>query len=167
MAQRFKPIPLTTLLAGGFKLDQLLADPYQTFYSALVRHAQEADSILIAGYGFGDLHVNRAIRNRFERTYDDRSSPSVVILEKSRPERARTGRLEINQFWSYELTHTLRTTFSDGCENPSKNSSTIEDFIVEREFEQDCKTRVAIWHGGFREAVSDVDKIVEWLSKRL
>ena len=167
MAQRFKPIPLTTLLAGGFKLDQLLADPYQTFYSALVRHAQEADSILIAGYGFGDLHVNRAIRNRFERTYDDRSSPPVVILEKSRPERARTGRLEINQFWSYELTHTLRTTFSDGLPNPSANSSTIEDFIVEREFEQDCKTRVAIWHGGFREAVSDVDKIVEWLSKRL
>ena len=167
MAQGFKPIPLTTLLAGGFKLDQLLAEPYQTFHSALVRHAQEADSILIAGYGFGDLHVNRAIQNRFERTYDDRSSPQVVVLDKSRPERLHTGRLEINQFWSYELKHTLRTTFFDGRKYPSKNSSTVENFIANKKFEEDCKKRTAIWHGGFREANSAVDRIVEWLSRGL
>ena len=167
MAQQFRPIPLTTLIAGGFKLDQLLADPYQTFYSALIRHAQEADAILIAGYGFGDLHVNRAIQNRFERSYDDRSSPQVVVLEKSRSERFHTGRLEINQFWSYELKHTLKTTFSDGRGFPSENSSTVEDFIANREFETDCKERVAIWHGGFQEALSAVNKIVEWLSRGL
>ena len=167
MAQRFRPIPLTTLIAGGFKLDQLLADPYQTFYSALIRHAQEADSILIAGYGFGDLHVNRAIQNRFERNYDDRRIPQVVVLEKSCPERFHTGRLEINQFWSYELKHTLKTTFSDDRGYPSEDSSTVEDFIAKREFEMDRKDRVAIWHGGFREAVSAIDKMVEWLSRGL
>ena len=167
MAQRFRPIPLTTLIAGGFKLDQLLADPYQTFYSALIRHAQEADSILIAGYGFGDLHVNRAIQNRFERNYDDRRIPQVVVLEKSCSERFHTGRLEINQFWSYELKHTLKTTFSDDRGYPSEDSSTVEDFIAKREFEMDRKDRVAIWHGGFREAVSAIDKLVEWLSRGL
>ena len=164
MAQQFKPIPLTTLIAGGFKLDQLLADPYQTFYSALIRHVQEADSILIAGYGFGDLHVNRAIQNRFERTYDDRSSPQVVVLEKSHPERFYTGRLEINQFWSYELKHTLKTTFADDIGYPTENCSTVEHLIANGEFETDRKHRVAIWHGGFREAVSVIDKIIEWLS---
>ena len=167
MAQRFKPIPLTTLIAGGFKLDQLLAEPYQTFYSALVRHTQEADAILIAGYGFGDLHVNRTIQNRFERTYDHRTSPQVVILEKSRPDRFRTGRLEINQFWSYELKHTLKTTFSDGRGYPSENNSTVNDFIINKEFERDRKERVAIWHGGFREAITAVDNIVEWLLRGL
>ena len=167
MAQRFKPIPLTTLVAGGFKLNQLLAEPYQTFYSTLIRHAQEADSILIAGYGFGDLHVNRAIQNRFERTYDDRCIPRVVILEKSPPGRFHTERLEINQFWSYELKHTLKTTFSDGRRYPSENYSTVEDFIAKQEFETDSTDRVAIWHGGFREALSAVEEIVEWLSRGL
>ena len=109
MAQGFRPIPLTTLLAGGFKLDQLLAEPYQTFYSTLVRHVHEADAILIAGYGFGDLHVNRVLRNRFEGPDDDK--PQVVILEKSCPKRPRTARLEINKFWSWELKHTLNTSF--------------------------------------------------------
>ena len=167
MAQQFKPIPLTTLIAGGFKLDQILADPYQTFYSALIRHVQEADSILIAGYGFGDLHVNRTIQNRFERTYDDRSSPRVVVLEKSCPERFRTGRLEINQFWAYELKHTLKMTFSDGSAYPTEDSSTVEEFIAKEKFETDLMNRVGIWHGGFREALSAVDQIGEWLSMGL
>ena len=163
MAQKFKPIPLTTLIAGGFKLDQLLADPYQTLYSTLVRHTQEADSILIAGYGFGDLHVNRALVNRFTRSYDDGSSPRVVVLEKSSPGRSRTGRLEISEFWSYELRHTLRTTFSDGTVYPPKNNATVGNFIINGEFETDRMNRVAIWHGGFREALLAIDKIVEWL----
>ena len=167
MAQQFKPIPLTTLIAGGFKLDQLLADPYQTFYSTLIRHVQEADSILIAGYGFGDLHVNRAMENRFERTYDNRCSPQVVILEKSDPERLNTGCLEINQFWSYEMKHTFRTTFSNGSRYPSEKRSTVEDYIAKGKFETDSLNRVAIWHGGFQEALSAVDKIIEWLSRDL
>ncbi len=167
MAQRLKPIPLTTLIAGGFKLDQLVADPYQTLYSDLVRHVQEAASILIAGYGFGDLHVNRAIQNRFRRTYGDRSFPRVVVLEKSHPRRLRTGRLETDQFWSHELKHTLRTTFSDDGGYPSGISSKIDDVIANMQFETNRRNPVAIWHGDFLEAVSAADKIVDWLSVRV
>lgn len=58
MASEFKAIVPTTLIAGGFKLDQLLSDPPQTFHASLVRHAHEADAVLIVGYGFGDVHVN-------------------------------------------------------------------------------------------------------------
>ena len=167
MAQDFRPIPLTTLIAGGFKLDQLLADPYQTFYSTLVRHVHEADAILIAGYGFGDLHVNRALRNRFEGPGDDKPYPQVVILEKSCPHRYRTARLEIHEFWSSELRHTLNATFSDGSGYPSENDRTVSDFIERDKFETDKMNRVAIWHGGFRKAHYAVHKITGWLSKKL
>ena len=164
MAQDLRAAPLTTFIAGGSKLDQLLAEPYQTLYAALVRHAQEADALLIAGYGFGDLHVNRVLRNRFEGPdHDDRPHPQVVILEKSNPQRYRTARLEINQFWSWELRHTLNTTFSDGSGFPSEDSRTVKSFIEHEEFEKDNRRRVAIWHGGFREALSAVNKITEWL----
>lgn len=101
MAQDFRSIPLTTLIAGGFKLDQILTEPYQTLYSSLARHVHEASAILIVGYGFGDLHVNRAIQNRFElNDSDERPYPKTVVLEKSCPQRYRTGRLQIYQFWS-------------------------------------------------------------------
>ena len=166
MAQGFRPIPLTTLLAGGFKLDQLLAEPYQSFYSTLVRHVHEADAILIAGYGFGDLHVNRVLRNRFEGPEDDKPHPQVVILEKSCPHRYRTARLEIHEFWSWELRHTLNTTFSDGSGYPTKDTRTVSDYIEYKDFEKDRMNRVAIWHGGFREAFYAIHRIIEWLRRR-
>jgi len=54
-----KAFPTSTLIAGGFKLDQLLVAPFQSLYATLVRHAYEADAILIGGYGFSDPHINR------------------------------------------------------------------------------------------------------------
>ena len=73
-----KSLPKTTLIAGGHKLDQLLPEPFQTLYSVFVRHVQEADAILIGGYGFTDVHVNRTLRNRFQ---SGKPRVPVVILD--------------------------------------------------------------------------------------
>lgn len=166
MAQQFKPIPLTTLIAGGFKLDQLLGDPFQTFYSALVRHAQEADAILIAGYGFSDLHVNRVLRNRFEGLVNDRTFPQVLILEKSATNRLQTASLQSHDFWSYQLTHTLNTRFHIS-QNHLDRKLTVGEYIREHKFETDLKYRVSIWHGGFIEALNFLDKIAKRLLGQL
>lgn len=167
MSQDFRSMPLTTMIAGGFKLDQVMVDPYQTLFSTLVRHVHEADSILIAGYGFGDLHVNRVLRNRFERPmHGSRSYPRVVILEKSCPQRKRTACLETHQYWSRELRHTLKTSFRDGSALPKdRNVQTITEFIEQEKFETDIQNRVSIWHGGFQEGLSVVDKIIKRLSR--
>lgn len=168
MAQDFQSVPLTTLISGGNKLYQLLADPYQTFYAAFVRHVQEADAFLIAGYGFGDPHVNRVLRNRFERFDNGHiSRPPVVILDKSVPQRYRTARLEINEFWSRAVKQTLVTTFSDDSGWPSDDERNVSDYIERGELEIDKGNRVAIWHGGFLEALPAVNEVTEWLSMRL
>ncbi|MDE0045909.1 MAG: SIR2 family protein [bacterium] len=165
MAQDFRSIPLTTLISGGFKLDQILAEPYQTFYATLVRHIHEASAILIVGYGFGDLHVNRAIQNRFALSdCDARPHPKVAILEKSSPERYRTGRLEIHQFWSWQVKHTLQTSFHDGSKFQSEDERRIEELMEKGECEIDVKNRSAIWHGGVGKAFIAVDKFIEWLA---
>lgn len=165
MAQDFRPIPLTTLIAGGFKLDQILADPYQTFYAALVRHVHEADAILIAGYGFGDLHVNRVLRNRFERPANDVALPPVVVLEKSDPTKLQTASLQSHNFWAYQLTHTFNTKFRTTKEHLNRQL-TVVPFLQQHEFENSLLDRVAIWHGGFIEALGFFDKIANRLHGR-
>lgn len=166
MAQDFRAIPLTTLISGGFKLEQILTEPYQTLYSTFVRHVHEADAILIIGYGFGDLHVNRAIQNRFELpARDDRGYPKVVVLEKSCPQRYRTGRLEVYDFWSRQLKNTLKTSFHDGSKFQSADDRTVADLIRKGDYEVDTKNRVAIWHGGVCKAFSAIDRAIERLSR--
>ena len=164
MAQDFRSVPLTTLIAGGFKLDQLLADPYQTFYSALVRHVQDADAVLLAGYGFGDLHVNRALRSRFERPVDYTPAPHVVVLEKSPHGKPQTASRQSHDFWAYQLTHTLNTKF-ELTKRHLDRKLTVGPFVENGEFETDIRNQVAIWHGGFSEAMASVDKITTWLSR--
>jgi hypothetical protein len=74
-----RSFPKTTLIAGGFKLDQLLAEPFHSQYAILVKHVYAADAILIGGYGFADVHINRALRNRL-MTAGSRPRPYVVGL---------------------------------------------------------------------------------------
>ena len=164
MAQDFRSAPLTTLIAGGFKLDQLLADPYQTFYATLVSHAQQANAVLLAGYGFGDLHVNRALQNRFQRRIDNAPAPPVVILEKSPPDRLQTASRQSHDFWAYQLTHTLNTKFAMTKDHLDRKL-TVESLVEDGNFETDVRNQVAIWHGGFVEAMASANKINAWLSR--
>ena len=74
-----KLVPVTSLVAGGWKLGQLQVEPFQTFYSTLPRHAHEADAILIGGYSFGDPHVNSILANVLRAR--ERTRPRVMVVD--------------------------------------------------------------------------------------
>lgn len=158
MASHFVPIVPSTLVAGGYKLDQLLADPVQTFYASLVRHAQQADCVLIAGYGFGDVHVNRTLKNRFMRSrHDPNDRPPVVLLTWAPKNGLSIGARQGHDFYSWELTHSINTTF------PQNGS--VAEFVDQGRFEEDNHYRVAVWHGGFLESrplLDDITRRLNW-----
>jgi hypothetical protein len=156
MGEAHKPLLLTTLIAGGFKLDHLLADPFQTFCASLIRHAHEADAFLIAGYGFGDVHVNRALQNRCSLfPFEQSRRPRVVVLEKTDPRVPPTGfRYDL---WEVQVQPALSTGFWAATKS-------IEQIVKENGFEYDLQKRVAIWHGGFVEADNSLDKVIDWLT---
>jgi SIR2-like domain len=143
-----KFFPKTTLVAGGFKLDQLLVEPFCSFQAALVRHVYEADAILIGGYGFADEHVNRALRNRLAgRTVEDR--PPVMILDYADDRTHPTGSRD--DLWAHIAWRTLT-----GHASPPK-------IAAKGSFKVASPHRVALWYGGFVEAESRLDGIVPWL----
>jgi len=101
LASEWKLLPVATIVAGGFKLDQLLAEPFHSFQAALIRHLYDADAILIAGYGFTDVHVNRALKHRLNGA----ERPPVMIVDKRTP-----GALSIaNEPWAAALCDSLLT----------------------------------------------------------
>jgi hypothetical protein len=158
MGQNFTPIVPTTLIAGGFKLDQLLSDPFQTFHAALICHAHEADAVLVAGYGFGDVHVNRALENRYSLfPYDPSRRPPALVLTKSHPSFQPTAERQEYDLWGYQLTHTLNTRFD--------SKIPIQQLIEQRMLEKDMHGYLAIWHGGFVEAADLLDDVMVKLSR--
>jgi hypothetical protein len=154
-------LPRTTLVAGGFKLDQLLVEPFQSFHASLVRHVYAADAILICGYGFGDAHINFALHNRLSHSQD---RPPVMVLDWV-DGRVVTMRYR-GDFWAKEFGQALCTgTGGHFFVDPGRPSSPIPTELPRDVFQVDPKDKhhVAVWQGGFIEAEHRVSGILEWL----
>jgi hypothetical protein len=152
--------PRTTLIAGGFKLDQLLVEPFQSLQAALIRHAYEADAILIGGYGFADVHVNRALRNPLVGAAEDR--PPVMILDRAND---KTDPMAFrNDPWARELRQALLTDGHFFSEPGHAAPPVPSKLAAQGAFEVSRRHRVAIWHAGFVDAASRLDGINPWLA---
>lgn len=154
-----KSFPRTALIAGGFKLDQLLIEPFHSFHATLVRHIYEADAILIGGYGFGDVHLNRALQNRLALAPE---RPPVMVLgfagENTDPMAFRCD------LWSHHLRSALGAS-GDFFLEPRHSSPPIPAELAARGgFEVASPHRVAIWHGGFTDATGRLGCIMQWLA---
>jgi hypothetical protein len=156
-----KSFPKTTLIAGGFKLDQLLVEPFHSLHAALVRHVYEADAILIGGYGFADVHVNRALHNRLAGLVAKDRPPVMILTSADRDADPMAFR---DDLWAHELCRTLSTNghffHEPGQASPAKPS----ELAAGGTFEVAAPHRVALWHAGFENAVSRLDGILPWLA---
>jgi hypothetical protein len=140
IGSEWRLLPVATMVAGGFKLDQLLAEPFHSFQAALVRHLYDADAILIGGYGFADIHVNRALTHRLSVA----ERPPVMILDKRE-----VGALRVaNEPWKTGACSALLT---DG------NTTRLGEYI-----DLDTVHRVALWRGGFIAAAESAE-MIGWL----
>ena len=153
-----RSFPKTTIIAGGFKLDQLLVEPFHSLHAALVKHVYAADAILIGGYGFTDVHINRALRNRL-------AGPGqrlpVLVLDRAGD---RTDPMAFRfDPWAYELCGSLHASGNFFLE-PGHTSPPIPSELAARgAFEVSTPHRIAIWYGGFGEVATRLDGIVPWL----
>lgn len=155
-----KAFPTSTLIAGGFKLDQLLVEPFQSLYATFVRHAYEADAILIGGYGFSDPHINRALQNRMKGGAERREPrPPLVILDWFADKNPHVIR---DDLWSSEMCNTLATN-EWFFHNSANSEMTLRSARLPREFRVNPTHRAAFWPGGFIEAAAHLDTIVSWL----
>ena len=171
----------TTLVAGGWKLGQLQIDPYQTFYSTLARHAHEADAILIAGYSFGDQHVNAVIRNALDSR--SKTRPAVMVLDfddrRVVDEDGRTveDRLlwERRDGWPFALVGALalKAPFPaqfrpvEALWIDAKTASPVLPQAVEQ-FEVWLDSEpVAVWFGGMLSAADRKEEIADWLQRHV
>jgi hypothetical protein len=145
------------IACDGFKLDQLLAEPFQSFYAALIRRIYETDAILVGGYGFGDVHVNRALQNRPE---GPGPRAPVMVLTRSACD---TMPMELRRDeWGFKVGLVLHAP-AQYREPGHRAAPDIAELIAKNGFEVCSSNRVAIWHSGFVEATRRLGAIVDWL----
>ena len=116
---------------------------------------------MIGGYGFGDVHINRALQNRLVRTT---ARPPIMVLTKSHP---KTDPMQFGGgIWGLDLCKTLNVSGDSFAEPDYHVPPQIADIIDKKTFEVSSRYRVAIWHDGFIEAVDRLDSVLPWLDNR-
>ena len=61
--QAGRPLVVTPILTGLQKASRILHRPSAEFYQRLCWDCARADVVVVAGYSFGDVHVNRALQS--------------------------------------------------------------------------------------------------------
>lgn len=148
-----------TLIAGGYKLDQLLIEPFHSFQAALIRHVYSADAILVGGYGFADVHINRTLQNRVGTSA---GRVPVMVLDYAPP---KTDPMMFRHDpWAYALSSTLVAPGDFFRAFGSSSAPQPTELAAEKAFEISAQHKVAIWHAGFTSAATAIDRIGPWLS---
>lgn len=134
----------STIITGLDKANQLLREPFMSYYSELVRVAYEADAILFLGYGFGDRHLNKCFSyNRF-----DGKNRKIVVIDwadqnqdslQFRHDHWTFGLFSAIPYNSIEMTAGLNTL-------PFPAAHFKENNILERSSNQDLP--MAVWYNG-------------------
>jgi hypothetical protein len=148
----------STVITGGWKLEQLQEEPFQTYYSSFRRHAYQADAIVIGGYGFGDSHINSVITNAIAHR---RRKVPVLIIDKAEMDGApKLGQVVVPGRTASPWERAQSTLRFTGLNKPGPIAV---PYFPGFEFLDDYRAPTALWTGGFETASSVSEAMVRWL----
>jgi hypothetical protein len=145
--------PTSIFVAGYGKTQQILRQPFRTYFAQVNRLIHEADSLLFIGYGFGDLHLNAAFSE-----VRDRHRPAVVIDWADDNEDPLPFRRDA---WTYNLFKTLPGNAHRMSSLGRTVPAMISDLKAANEVEcsYDTNYPLAVWYNGLLAACKNVSKL--------
>jgi hypothetical protein len=149
--------PTSVVIAGYGKMTQILRRPFRTYYSEFDRLVDGCDALLIAGYGFGDMHVNSGLDN----FRDSRKRPVVILDYAKRGSMTLSGGGSQNPL-AYALAQTLHTNPLTMRWLTHNFLHEVDDLIDAMEFEvsNEPSTPISVWYNGMMTACSHPDKFI-------
>lgn len=149
--------PMSPIVAGYGKTQQILRQPFRTFYAQANRLVHEADSLLFLGYGFGDVHLN-AIFSEVR----DRRRPTLVIDWAADDQDSIPFR---HDAWTRNLFKTLPGNARDMSEPGRKSAAHVGDLKARHQVEcsRDPDTPLAVYYAGLLEACRHIHGLLPYL----
>lgn len=151
------PYPMSPFVAGYGKTQQILRQPFRTYFAQVNRLAHEADSMLFLGYGFSDLHLNSAFSEA-----RNRARPIVIVDWASDKQDSLAFRQDN---WSHNLFKTLPTNAGQMSRPGHIAAASVAELKEEYEFEvsNNPDYPLAVWYNGMLEACRHPEKVLTHL----
>ncbi|MBS3025195.1 SIR2 family protein [Acidiphilium multivorum] len=149
--------PTSSIVAGFGKTQQILRQPFRTYFAKVNQLVHEADSFLFLGYGFGDLHLNAAFSEA-----RNRPRPTLIIDWANNTQDPLPFRQDN---WSYNLFTTLPYDAHKMSAPGMKIPANIKTLKANNEVE--CSNNpdypLAVWYNGMLEACKNASALLPYL----
>jgi len=149
----------SAIITGLDKTNQLLKEPFMTYYSQTVRFAYEADAILFLGYGFGDKHLNRCFNyNRF-----DGKRRKIVVIDWA--DMKEDGLQFRHDHWTYGLFSALPYNAHEMLVEGSSLPYPAHHFKNSNRFEKSSNPDLpmSVWYNGLLAACDNYQLVLNEL----
>jgi len=150
--------PTSIIVTGLEKPQQLLREPFRTYYAQGSRLVHQADAVLVLGYGFADAHVNALLKSVRRRP-----RPVVVVDYAEDDQDPLAFR---NDPWAFGLFEALPGTSHGMSARGGSSPAEISELREAKAFEvsHDANCPLAVWYNGMSAACQYPDRIVAELS---
>jgi len=149
----------SAIIAGLDKSNQLLKEPFGTYFMQLDRLIHESDSILFVGYGFSDTHLNRI----FPFIRNDKKKRKVVMIDWA--DDNEDGLNFRRDSWSSGVFETIPFNAFEMGDGVSRLPQPVFHYKTNKILEKSTNPDypIAVWYNGVLEACNSVDKIIDEL----
>lgn len=142
----------TNIVTGLMKTDKLLWNPLNAYHMHFYNSLMNSNSLIIIGYGFGDLYINNLLVQFINKHYYDRK---VIMIDYINSE-----------YWGHHVEHPFsgheKATYTNRL---FKNDYWTKKYLFSGK-PGCCETEdkmCKIYTNGFKEAYTHIDEIIELL----
>jgi hypothetical protein len=145
------------IITGLDKSNQILREPFASYFMQLDKLVYEADAILFLGYGFNDMHLNSIFP--FIR-YDKAKIRKVVIVDWATPQS--DGLNYRHDDWSYGVFSTIPYNGFEMGDGTNREPKPVIHFKKRNTLEKSRNPELplAIWYNGMTEACKNAETIL-------
>lgn len=149
----------SVIIAGLDKTNQLLREPFSSYFMQLDRKIYEADSILFIGYGFADLHLNSS----FPFVRHDTKYRKVVVIDFA--DDTQGGLSFRHDSWQFGLFNTIPYNGFEMGTPGIREPQNVGHFKRNKILEQSSNPKypLAVWYNGLMEACDNPELIIKEL----
>lgn len=149
----------SAIITGLDKANQILREPFGSYFMRVDQLVNEADAVLFLGYGFADMHLNQV----FPFMRHDGKERKVVVIDWAADDQ--DGLSFRHDDWTYGLFQTVPYNgheMNDGVSRESNSASYYkQNNILEKSSNPEYP--LAVWYNGLLEACRNPQAIIDEL----
>ena len=150
-----------SIVIGYDKQQQIMYDPFKTFFSKLVSIVSEAEGVIFIGCGFNDIHLNATFED-----FRDKEKKKVIVIDWFENWKDENGTIQTDKL-EHDLERYKKFHSCFGLKYMSTKSQEGEvEYHTKNENPDNINYETIIYKLGLVAATKHIDEIIEFLNDK-